>query len=149
MRQTRLANPSAVPTRVERVSEGMRDRVFNSAWPVVDTTASVMVSGSPSLPSPDTAAPDIQNSSESDKNIDRNQRPEILDAETLEGNEGIDIEIGPEPFQTAQEFAEESVAGDGTDEFQIVGAVGVSQQGMVKLYVLEHLPEEALEQVQI
>lgn len=157
MRQARLANPGATATRVELVSQGMRELVFNSTWPVVDTTAtSVKVTDSATqfsttgdtTPSTANEANDVDNTNTLKVEVESQAAIEPPDSSSPESPQANEAGpgIGPDPASSMESFVV-NAASDGSDEGEIVGAVGVSKEGLVKLYVLEELPEEALTQV--
>lgn len=121
-RAKRLGDRLALKSHAERVTEAMRKRVYASSWPIVNTTAT-----------PATSTP----SDKADAEVEEEVAPG--------GGEGeAAVPIGP-PQAAAPQVGEPSE--DGRNEGEILGAVGVSEDGEVKLYILETLPEVALEQV--
>lgn len=102
----------------------MRQRVYASSWPILDTTAAAA-----------TSSGDTEEAAASDSDAE-----EATAAVAPIGPSQV-----PPPQVPPPQVGEPSE--DGSTEGEILGAVGVSVDGEVKLYILETLPDEALDQV--
>jgi hypothetical protein len=150
-RQKRLANPATAPTRVERLSARMRARVFESSWPARDRPAAAAFEQH-ALPAPP-ASPEATPDATPQDSVATSGAP---DADTPAEPHATHADADAEALVAADaeapadgSAAAPAAAADGTDEGEVLGAVGVSKEGVVKLYVLERLPDEALEQVRM
>lgn len=120
-RAKRLGDRLAPRSHAERATEAMRHRVYASSWPILDTTAAAA-----------TSSGDVEKDAASDSDAEETAVAEAP--------------IGP-PQAPPPQVGEPSE--DGSTEGEILGAVGVSADGEVKLYILETLPDEALDQVRL
>jgi len=120
-RAKRLGDRLAPKSHAERTTEAMRQRVYASSWPIVDTTAG---------PATSSAAAPVEARAENA-------------ADDAAEDASAAVPIGPPPMLPS--VAEPS--DDGSNEGEVMGAVGVSEDGEVKLYILEALPDSGLQQV--
>eukprot|EP00892_Ulva_mutabilis_P008110 jgi/Ulvmu1/5671/UM024_0018.1 len=123
-RAKRLGDRLVPKSHAERTTEAMRQRVYASSWPIVDTTAGPATS----------AADPAEHAAESDS--------EAGDAAQAPAKAAV--QHGPQPPLPA--VGEPS--GEGGNEGEMLGAVGVAADGEIKLYILEALPEAALAQLE-